>query len=245
MGQIVVPPANTGHPFLFDKYRVLDTHLRLLRRYSADEQKWLSENFSIVSPSAQKCKDKCPNPVFERSSGQWTRCMDNWVSAFSKFYHHQFRDNVPFSLWFATMNKNTSSFVIQARRMTTFLLKIFSHKLERSWRLIRSRVHSHFWQELLDFVDELQCVNPGKIFHSNSIGLPSIVSKARYCANSWTMSICLPRQHLIEEFWLIFPMLNTESENMYVNLRVRETNDFFITKIKYFQWNQQFIVSTP
>ena len=33
-------------------------------------------------------------------------------------------------------------------------------------------------------------VNPGKIFHSNSIGSPSIVSKVLYCGESLNQSNC-------------------------------------------------------
>ena len=35
-------------------------------------------------------------------------------------------------------------------------------------------------------------VNPGKIFHSNSIGSPSIVSKVLYCGESLTNSTFFP-----------------------------------------------------
>ena len=56
-------------------------------------------------------------------------------------------------------------------------------------------------------------VNPGKIFHSNSIGSPSILSKALYCGellNHVNLS-----SHAIFDpgFSFIFPRHNTESEN--------------------------------
>ena len=38
-----------------------------------------------------------------------------------------------------------------------------------------------FDHELMNFVDELQCGESWQIFHSNSIGSPSIVSKVLYC----------------------------------------------------------------
>ena len=49
--------------FLFDKYCIPHTILRLLRRYWADWQKWLCEKVSIVSSSAQKCIDNYPPPL--------------------------------------------------------------------------------------------------------------------------------------------------------------------------------------
>ena len=49
---------------------------------------------------------------------------------------------------------------------------------------------AHFVHELLDFLDELQCSESWEIFHSNSIGSPSIVSKILYCDESLNQSDC-------------------------------------------------------
>ena len=85
-----------------------------------------------------------------------------------------------------------------------------------------------FVHELLDFVDELQCSESWEIFHSNSIGSPSIVSKVLYCAESLN-HVNLSSQTVFDcGFSFIFPRHNAESEK-YVNLRVRETDDFFTT----------------
>ena len=43
---------------------------------------------------------------------------------------------------------------------------------------------THFAHELLDFTDKLQCGGSLEIFQSNSIGSPSIVSKALFCDES-------------------------------------------------------------
>ena len=52
--------------------------------------------------------------------------------------------------------------------------------------------------------------NPGKIFHSNSIGSPSIVSNVLYCDESFN---CRSQTVFVVGFWFIFPRHNTESEN--------------------------------
>ena len=49
---------------------------------------------------------------------------------------------------------------------------------------------AHFVYELLDFLDELQCSESWEIFHSNSIGFPSIVSKVLYCDESLNQPKC-------------------------------------------------------
>ena len=56
-------------------------------------------------------------------------------------------------------------------------------------------------------------VNPGKIFHSNSIGSPSIVSKAQFCGELLN-HVNLSSQTVFDcGFSFIFPRHNTESEN--------------------------------
>ena len=49
---------------------------------------------------------------------------------------------------------------------------------------------AHFVYELLDFLDELQCSESWEIFHSNSIGSPSIVSEVLYCDEYLKQSNC-------------------------------------------------------
>ena len=55
-------------------------------------------------------------------------------------------------------------------------------KIIRPWNCSGSPIFGH---ELWDFTD-----NPGKIFHSNSIGSPSIVSNVLYCGESLNHSNC-------------------------------------------------------
>ena len=73
--------------------------------------------------------------ALEHSSGQWTRGTENWVSAFSKFYHHQLRDSVPFSLLSAIMSRIPLLFWSRVRRMTIYLVEIFMHKIATSLAL--------------------------------------------------------------------------------------------------------------
>ena len=56
-------------------------------------------------------------------------------------------------------------------------------------------------------------VNPGKMFHSNSIGSPSIVSKA-LCSGELLNHVNLSSHAIFDcGFSFIFPRHNTESEN--------------------------------
>ena len=56
-------------------------------------------------------------------------------------------------------------------------------------------------------------VNPRKIFHSNSIGSPSIVSKVLYCGESLKQVNFSTQTVFYVVFWFTFPRHNTESEN--------------------------------
>ena len=111
--------------------------------------------------------------------------------------------------------QNTTSFLIQVRGMTNVLLKILSHKLEtRSALALHSCSLSSDHHEMslnidMNFILPWNCsgspilfmnfwaswtscnvVNPGKIFHSNSIGSPSIVAKVLYCDESLNHPDC-------------------------------------------------------
>ena len=72
---------------------------------------------------------------------------------------------------------------------------------------------AHFVHELLDFLDELQCSESWEIFHSNSIGSPSIVAKVLSCEESLNKPNCCSQTIFDVGFSLIFPKDNTESEN--------------------------------
>ena len=56
-------------------------------------------------------------------------------------------------------------------------------------------------------------VNRGKIFHSNSIGSPSSVSKVLYCDELLNQVNFSSQAEIYSGFSFIFPRQNTESEN--------------------------------
>ena len=71
-------------------------------------------------------------------------------------------------------------------------------------------------------------VNPGKIFHSNSIVSPSILSKFMYC-DELLNHVNLSSHAMFDcGFSFTFAVHNTESEKN-GDLGVRETDDLFIT----------------
>ena len=123
--------------------------------------------------------------------------------------------------------------------MTIFLVKVYLHAQKRVWRSIRIPVHLSLDPDEmslnidLKIIRPLNCsggslildmnswtllqsgnvVNPGKIFHSNSIGSPSIVFKALY-SDELLNHVNLSTQRVFEcGFSFIVPGHNTESEN--------------------------------
>ena len=89
-------------------------------------------------------------------------------------------------------------------------------------------------------------VNPGKIFHSNSIGSPSILSKVLYSGELLNHSNLSSHAMFDRGFSFIFPRHNTESENTLTFVRWRLMTCSSPIKDKYFHEEfSQSIVSTP
>ena len=132
------------------------------------------------------------------------------MSAFSEF-DHQFSDFIPFSFRFFFLvehlfvsdpsprndqcpagnlvaNKDTS---VESFRLIVFTspYRVIEHRHEDNSSL-ELFGFAHFVHELWDFLDELQWSDSWEIFHSNSIGSPSIVSKILYCDGSLNQSNC-------------------------------------------------------
>ena len=138
----------------------------------------------------------------ESTSGQRTRGTENWTSAFCKLHQHPFgqkclillvdcfsliqchffsepgpiNDHCPFS----------KSFGIQRNEFgicQTFLFVVFRstrNVVEHRHRILPvkfSGVSSNLNSKLLTSSLSCNVLNPRKIFHSNSIGSPSILSK--------------------------------------------------------------------
>ena len=142
-----------------------------------------SAKVTIVPSSAQKCIDKFPPPVLLCTPlgnglvARKTGCpiSSNFIIINSATLSHSPRGLSQFK-------ENTTLLLIQIRRMTIVLLEISLHREKRvenwlafyfvvSWTpydVIEHRheddpscefcsIFPHFWQELLDFVAELQC----------------------------------------------------------------------------------------
>ena len=133
------------------------------------------------------------------------------MSAFSEFDHHQFSDFVPFSLWSVEYhfisdpgpkNDQRPAGNLFAKKDTSVALAIHSCSLSVVHHVMSLNIDMkiicplncdgspilgmNFWTSRTS----CNVVNPGKIFHSNSIGSPSIVSKVLYCDESLNRPNC-------------------------------------------------------
>ena len=98
-------------------------------------------------------------------------------------------------------------------------------KIIRPWNCSGSPIlFVNFWTSWTS----CNVVNPAKIFHSNSIGSPSIVSKVLKSGETLNQLNFLPKKHLMLGSDSPFQGI-TQNLKKNVNLRVRETGDFFIT----------------
>ena len=249
VGQIVLPIRLS--PFLFDKYsHKSETALWILC--------WLIEiivrkTVSIVSPSAQKCRD---NFLFflllsiPRDNGIVAPKTGCPLSL--NFDHHQFSDSVPFSLWSFVVSRVPLLFWSRSKERPTSCWKSFANKdtnvalaihscslflvlhmmslnidmkIIRPWNCAGSLI---LFMNSLTSSTSCNVVNPGKICHSNSIGSPSIVSKVLCCGEYlWTNSIFFPNSIWC---WVLIHLSKTQHRIWkYVNLCKRETDDFFTT----------------
>ena len=131
------------------------------------------------------------------------------MSAFFEFDHHQFSDSIPFSSWSyhfvsdpGRRNDQRPAGNLFATRDTSLELAIhsvslslFHHlmslsidmKIIRPWNCSGSPILLlNFWTSWTSS----NVGNPLKIFHSNSIGPPSVVSSVLYCDESLNHSNC-------------------------------------------------------
>ena len=144
--------------------------------------------------------------------------------------------------------------------MTIVLLQIFSHKRETSWaldshscllsldpheislnidmKIIRPVNFSGFTLNLDDnswtLLQICNVMNPGKMFHLNSNGTPSTLSK--FLHSSDLLNYVNLSSHVMFDygFSCILPKHNTESENTYTLTRERLTTSSSPIKNKYF-----------
>ena len=132
--------------------------------------------------------------ALELTPGQWSRSTENWTCALGEFNQHLFRDMVPDSLGTVLFHRIQLLFGTK----TIVLFKIFLHtnkRVESLPNILLNCLSCHWtcrwtstWLEfflwhflvfLLIFSLSQSCnvSNPGKMFHSNFVGSPSIPSK--------------------------------------------------------------------
>ena len=160
---------------------------------------------SIVSPSAQECVDNFPTScASEHTSREWTRGSENWVSAFYELWSSSiqrlcpifllvFVSGIPLCIWPKSEKWPTSG-----------------NLCARPWNCSGSPIlFMNFWTSRTSSNE----VNPVKIFYSNSIDSPSIVSKVLYCRESLNQPNCSSQTVFDAWFWFTCPRDNTKSEN--------------------------------
>ena len=140
--------------------------------------------------------------AFELTPGQWSCCTENRVSTFCKFQQHLFCNVVPGSLWailgripllFRTWSNkrplsNTKSSrkyfhgfgICQAFIIVAFLSQEMSLNIDikRILPVKVSGVCPKLLSRSLILSQSCNVSNPGKTFHSNSVGSPLIPSKS-------------------------------------------------------------------
>ena len=143
--------------------------------------------------------------AFELTPGQWSRCTENRTSAFCEFQQHLFRHFVPFSCGLSSLieyhffsepgprNDHCPAPNLFAYRETRLAFDPHSYSLsfdpkEMSLNIEMntilpvkvSGVSPYLNNKLLTSSLSCNVLNPWKIFHSNSIGSPSTLSKFLY-----------------------------------------------------------------
>ena len=138
--------------------------------------------------------------AFELTPGQWSRCTENWTTAFGEFHQHLFRDVIPNSLWIVLFHRipfllgtwttndhrPLPNFFASVETTSTFAkhfssLSFSSQEMSLDIdinRMLPVKVSGVSPNLLSRSVTLSQSciVNPGKMFHSNSVGSPLIPS---------------------------------------------------------------------
>ena len=149
--------------------------------------------------------------AFELTSGQWTCSAENWPSAFCEFHKHSFSNNVPYSLW--TVLQRNEFGIRQALLFIVFDQQQTSLNIDINMIVLLkfSGVSPNLKSKLLTSSLSCNVLNPGKIFHSSSIGSPSILSKFLNFEDFKHPKLC-SHASLGSGFSKIFPRHNKESE---------------------------------
>ena len=163
---------------------------------------WLTEMIvrrtnSAVSSSPQKCIDKCSFSFASQSfSFQSTGSTEYGMSTFTEVEHHVLSDTIPFSnrlvrvssvpfllwsrprKWPMSVRESSCTFCYDFGIRNTPQTKSLYIDMIRLGNWLRfTPCLSH---RVLDLGENLQCSESLEIFHSNSIGSPSIRSNSRH-----------------------------------------------------------------
>ena len=195
----------------------------------------------------------CTVFALELTSAQWTRASEDWVFAFCKCQHHLLCNSVPFSLWTVFTNRvpffsepgprndHCPAPNLLANTETSWAFDTHSILLsfdphEMSWNIdmkmvlpvklsgVSLNLSSNSWTSWL----RCNVLNPWKIFHSNSIGSPSILSKVLYSSELLKRSNLCSHAVFDWGFSCILPRHNTRIWK-YVDSCALKTDDLFIT----------------
>ena len=121
--------------------------------------------------------------AFQLTPGQWSRCTEDGMSTFCKSQQHIFRNMVPSAL--GTVFGRiplflTKSAFFKHSSLLSFLSQEMSLNIDIK-RILPVKVYGDCPKELsrlLILSQSCNDVNPGKIFHSNSVNSPLTSSKS-------------------------------------------------------------------
>ena len=129
--------------------------------------------------------------AFEASPEQWSCCAENWTSAFCEFQQHlvmeyhffsepePINDHCPIPNLFASTLMTTLAFAKHSS-LLPFLSQEMSLNIDikRILPVKVSGVSPKLLRRSVTLPQSCNVVNPGKMFHSNSVGSPLIPSKS-------------------------------------------------------------------
>ena len=198
---MIVPSIHKVASIYLDGYQILHTCLQLLRKDSADWQKTIMRK--IVSICFLVCskmyRQFSVSFAFELTPGQWSRCAENRTSAFGEFQQHLVRDMIlnslglfssldchffsepgptndhcPIPNFFANMETtlefatHSSSLPLPSQEMSLNI------DIKRILPVKVSGASSNLLRRSVTLPQSCNVVNPGKMFHSTSVGSPFI-----------------------------------------------------------------------
>ena len=179
--------------FTYSRHCSVDTEL-ISRNYNS------KKCFNCFLSGSKVYRQFCRSFAFELTPGQWSCCTEGRMSAFCEFQQHFFRNVIPDSLWtfsaeyhfFSELcpindhcpipNLLASTFTTPAFAKHSSLLSFLSQEMSLNIDINRillvkvAGVCPKLLSRSLILPQTCNVVNPGKMFHSNSVGSPLIPS---------------------------------------------------------------------